>query len=180
MNAVPFASRPDNRLQALILGSVLLLLMSACQPAPTAEPTPEDTATTIPTNTPIPAATPTPTLFVGGSCDPETQRVEMNQRLALQVEGGSYPDTCEVYCLWVPAGSQLEIGISDFSVDLDIYVDVDLSVLAFSDHGRWESNAYGTGDEQVSIMNPEGRYYMQVCSYEGVASGFTLWSRFVP
>jgi hypothetical protein len=104
----------------------------------------------------------------------------MNTSVEKSVQGGSYPDACEVFCLWVPDGSRLDIGISDFDVDLDIYVDVDLSVLQFEDHGRWESNAYGTGDEEVTIYDPGGRYYMQVCSYEGVASSFTLYNEFTP
>jgi hypothetical protein len=104
----------------------------------------------------------------------------MDTRLPKSVSGGSYPDACEVFCLWVPDGSRLEIGISNFNVDLDIYVDVNLSVLQYEDHGQWESNAYGTVDESVSISNPGGRYYMQVCSYEGLASGFTLHNTFTP
>ncbi len=145
--------------------------------------------TTSPTNTPVPPPTdtprpPTPTNtpepFVGGECDPVSERVEMNSSVTRNVQGGTYPDTCEVYCLWVPDGSRLDIGISDFDVDLDIYVDIDLSVLEYSDHGRWESNAYGTGDEEVNIYGPGGRYYMQVCSYEGVPSSFTLWNEFTP
>jgi hypothetical protein len=118
--------------------------------------------------------------FVGGDCDPQTERVEMNTSLTYSVQGGTYPDACEVFCLWVPEGSRLVIGIRDFNVDLDIYVDTDLSVLQYEDHGRWESNAYGTGDEQVTINNPGGRYYMQVCSYEGVPSSFDLHNTFTP
>ncbi|HJX59526.1 MAG TPA: hypothetical protein VJ481_03150 [Patescibacteria group bacterium] len=72
-------------------------------------------------------------------------------------------------------------SLAGFDVDLDIYVDRNLSVLAFEDHGQWESNAYGNGDEYISLSSPQGGpYYMQICSYEGLASPFTLqidWSR---
>ena len=106
--------------------------------------------------------------------------IPMNTESEQRVQAGNYPDTCEFYCLWVPDGSQLDIGISDFNVDLDLYVDTNISVLAFEDHGQWESNAYGDGDEEVSIFNPGGRYYIQVCSYEGLASTFLLYNIFTP
>ena len=113
--------------------------------------------------------------FVGGECESGTTRLQMNTRTSGQVSGGPYPDNCTVYCLWVPDdGSRLEIGISGFDTDLDMYVDTNLSVLQFDDHGQWESNDFGTGDESVSISNPGGRYYIQICSYENVASGFTI------
>jgi hypothetical protein len=119
--------------------------------------------------------------FVGGDCESGAIRVDMNTRTTQSVEAGNYPDACHYYCLWVPeGGNRLEIGISGFDVDLDMYVDTDLSVLTFEDHGEWESNAYGTGDESVTINNAGGRYYIQVCSYEGLASSFTFWSTFTP
>jgi len=77
----------------------------------------------------------------------------------------------------------LTIGISDFSIDCDLYVDKDLSVLEYSDHGAWQSNDYGTGDEQVTISNPDGRYYVQVCTYDvdvNLESDFVLYSIFTP
>ena len=78
------------------------------------------------------------------------------------------------------SGSSLEVGISRFNVDLDMYVDTDLSVLELDDHGQWESNNYGAGNESVTIENPGGRYYIQVCSFEGKASSFNIWSEFTP
>jgi hypothetical protein len=119
--------------------------------------------------------------FTGGECDSGSIRLEMNTSTQQSVDAGNYPDSCRYYCLWVPEdGSSLEIGISNFDIDLDMYVDTDLSVLTFEDHGEWESNAYGDGDESISIDNPSGRYYIQVCSYEGLASSFTMASTFQP
>jgi len=124
---------------------------------------------------------PTATPFVGGECDSGSIRIEMNSSTQQNVDAGDYPASCRYYCLWVPEnGDKLDIGISNFDIDLDMYVDTDLSVLTFEDHGEWESNAYGDGDESVSINNAEGRYYIQVCSYEGLASTFTFWSTFTP
>ena len=138
-------------------------------------------AVTPPIKTPVPPSpTNAPEPLVGGDCDPDIERVEMNTSITKSVQGGIYPETCEVFCLWVPRGSWLDIRISGFGVDLDIYVDIDLSVLQWEDHGRWESNTYGTGDELVTISNPGGAYYMQVCSFDGVPSDFTLQNQFTP
>lgn len=119
------------------------------------------------------------TSFTGGECESGTTRLQMNSRASGQITGTSYPDTCTVFCLWVPdGGSSLSIEISDFDVDLDMYVDTNLSVLQYEDHGQWESNEFGTDDESVSISSPGGRYYVQVCSYEGIPTGFSISSNY--
>jgi len=132
---------------------------------------------------PVPVMPPTSTLppFVAGECEGDALPIEMNTTVEQSVQAGTYPDICEFYCLWVPeGGSRLDISITNFDVDLDLYVDTNISVLAFEDHGQWESNAYGDGDESVSIFGPGGRYYIQVCSYEGLASTFLLTNLFIP
>lgn len=116
------------------------------------------------------------------ACDPAAC-IEMNRSYDDHTTGGDYPVGCSLYSLTVPAGRRLEIGIRDFTIDLDLYVDRNLSVLQYEDHGQWESNDYGTGDESITISNPDGRYYIQVCSYsvdESVESDFTLYSVFSP
>jgi hypothetical protein len=126
-----------------------------------------------------PTATAIP--FVAGECEGDALPIDMNTDIEFSVQAGTYPDTCEFYCLWVPEnGTRLDIGILNFDVDLDLYVDTNISVLAFEDHGQWQSNAYGEGDEAISIFTPGGRYYIQVCSYEGLASSFLLHNLFVP
>ena len=167
-----------------------MLLIVACGPAvePTNELQPSQPATNTPlpspraTNTPQTRATAANTLEppTVGDCDPATDLVGINTRVSTRVLGGSYPDSCEMFCLWVPNGSRLEIGISDFVVDLDIFVDSDLSILQYEDHGRWQSDAYGTVNEQVTILNPAGRYIFKVCSFEGDPATFTLWNDFTP
>ena len=139
-------------------------------------------AITPPTNTPIPRPTNTPP-FVGGDCDPATERIEMNTSVTKSTSGGSFLDNCNEFCLWVPdSGSSLDIGISDFDIDLDIYVDPNLSVLSEEDSGtsRWESRNAEGADDSVTISNPGGRYYIQVCYYEGGHSSFTLHNQFTP
>ena len=119
--------------------------------------------------------------FVGGECDSGAIRIDMNTTTQQSVIEGGYPKSCSYFCLWVPeSGSSLDIGISRFNVDLDMYIDTDLSVLELDDHGQWESNSYGSGNEKVTIENPGGRYYIQVCSFEGKASTFNIWSEFTP
>jgi hypothetical protein len=117
------------------------------------------------------------TSFVGGDCQSGTTRIEMNRSVSGSISGGSFPDNCAEFCLWVPEnGSRLDITITGFDVDLDLYVDPDYQVLQSSEIGEasWESIDFGTEDESVSISNPGGRYYIQVCSYEGTASSFTV------
>jgi hypothetical protein len=126
------------------------------------------------------SATNNPESVLGETCNPNSERVGMNTSLSRSLQGGADIESCEVYCLWVPEGSSLEIGISGFDVDLDLYVDTYFSVLQFEVRSRWESNAFGIGDEQVAIQNPGGRYYIQVCSYEGLSSGFILYNQFTP
>lgn len=116
--------------------------------------------------------------FTGGDCQPGTTRVEMNRSISAQIsQDDDALAFCTEYCLWVPeGGSRLDITISDFDVDLDLYVDTSYQVLMGDQAGEaaWESIDFGPDDESVSISSPGGRYYIQVCSYEGNPSSFTL------
>ena len=153
-------------------------------------PTPDDTAPPAvqppPTQVPPTVPPPEPTMppFVGGECDSRSTRIDANVSYDENMHSTtqSYPANCLYYCLWIPeAMSNLTIGISDFDVDLDLYVGygsmeaVSGSEVEQGETYTWKSNDYGTGDEQVSIRNPEGGvYYIEVCSYEGSASPFKL------
>jgi hypothetical protein len=116
--------------------------------------------------------------FTGGDCAPGTTRIEMNRSISAQIsEDNDDLPFCTEYCLWVPeGGSNLDIMISDFDVDLDMYVDTNLGDLHSDDSSlaEWVSNDFGTGPESVSISSPGGRYYIQICSYQGDPSAFTL------
>jgi hypothetical protein len=113
-------------------------------------------------------------------CASSVDILRMNQRDYRRVQGGSFPNQCDFSCLCVPEGATLEIGITGFVVDLDIFADTDSSILQLEDHGRWESDAFGIVDEQISIRNPNGCYHLKVCSYEGQPSSFILWNSFTP
>ena len=178
------------KLNVVCIAAVLVVLIVAC--GPSVGPTDTQGQSLMPTYTPRTQPTvaslirPTADATNGkeplneGVCDPSIDRVGMNTRVSKRVQGSSSSVSCEAFCLCVPDGSRLDIGISDFVVDLDIYVDVDLSILEPQDNGRWESDAFGTVDEQVSIQNPGGCYYMKVCSYEGEPGTFILWNDFTP
>ncbi len=195
-----FFSQYHNKWQVFgVVTSVLMIMLSSCQTAstPTAVPPiptsiPPTQTLIPPTPTPLPPTatplppTPTtiPTAFVPGDCDPSAQPIEMNTSYNNHITGGPYPETCPMYCLWTPKGSQLEIGLSDFSINLDIYVDQNLSVADYSDFGQWYShNSSETGSEEVSIDNPDGRFYIQVCAYSSNRSDktdFTFYNTFTP
>lgn len=117
--------------------------------------------------------------FQPGPCADGTTPLLMNERMNGSIAGGMYPDSCTVFCLWVPDnGRQLEIEISGYSEDLDMYVDQDLNILQYDDFGQWYSREGGSVNESVSIDNPGGRYYIQVCSYEGTPSDFRINSNY--
>jgi len=96
---------------------------------------------------------------------------------------GSYPGNCLYYCLGVPANlSSLDIGITGFENELNLYIgrgsiDVlnDNDVSGGSD---WYSHTAQDGvDESVSIPSPVSDvYYIEVCSFDGRPSPFTLWT----
>jgi hypothetical protein len=136
-------------------------------------------------STPTPLPPPTPTPFVGGECDPNAIRLSMDNSLDGYIAGGDvFEETIAMFCLWVPdGGTNLIIGIRDFTPDLDIYVSVSYDeLMSPTGFGEYYSNtrALGTPD-QVSIPNPGGRYYIQVVSYEfNTSANFTIWSQYTP
>jgi hypothetical protein len=174
-----FFPRYHNNWQVFgIVTSILVIMVLSCQTLSTPTAVPPQPTAVPPTPTTAPAA------FVPGECDPSAQPIEMNTSYNNHITGGPYPETCPMYCLWTPKGSQLKIGIKDFSINLDMYVDQNLSVTESGDFGQWYShNASETGSEEVTIDNPDGRYYIQVCAYSPNLSdetNFTLYSNFTP
>ena len=156
---------------------------TAIPPSPTpapATPTPAE-----PTVTPLPPPPTEP--FVPGACDSRSTPIDANTVYNLNMHSttASYPANCLYYCLWIPDGGNLLIGIYDFNVDLDVYVGygsmeaVDGVRPVWGDTYDWMSNSYGTGDEEVNIPGPRtGAYYIEVCSYGGTASPFRLETSF--
>jgi hypothetical protein len=173
-----------------LLASFLLLAALACG-GPVATNPPQATSAPQPTVPPEPTLGPEPTtappvidVDYSCECDPRAEPIELNTSIPLDMHQatGGYPANCQYWCACVPAGgSGLDIGITDFNVDLDIYVawndfeGITGQSLVYGDTYTWMSNAFGTSDEWVSIDSPqEGPYYIEVCSYEGTASPYTL------
>jgi hypothetical protein len=116
---------------------------------------------------------------VGGGA----QLLQVNQSYSQNIVAGAYPGGTILYAVQVPSGSSLTIGIADFTIDLDIYVDTDLSILDANDVGQWKSDAYGLGDESVAIRNPSGLYYIQVKTYNfdpSLSTDFAIYTQFTP
>ena len=144
-----------------------------------------------PTSLPIePTSTPQP--FVAGECEPSIDRIEMNTSLTKGYGAGYTPldMPCSAYCLQVPKGSQLIIGIAD--LDANLYLNV---VRDF--YTNWDFGLPDNEGSKVKYQNPSGRYYIYVCpvedvgefwSYEGHgdsitftdATLFSLYNEFLP
>ncbi|MEW6568288.1 MAG: PPC domain-containing protein [Chloroflexota bacterium] len=139
----------------------------------------------------VAGTTPSPTSEVvvvePGGCDTRATLIEADRTYQQQIEATSrpYPANCQYFCLSVPeAGKRLEIGIADFTTDLDLFVgygefEAVIGEVPSEDPGRtWKSNQYGLEDEQVTIADAAaGQYYIEVCSFERDASFYELTSR---
>jgi len=134
-----------------------------------------------------------------GPCDPSTEKIEMNTRLTKGLGVGYTPSDmhCSVFCLQVPEGSELKIGIADLDMQLSLRVTRDL-------YPYWDpgfSSKQGTTSRITSsserTTNPVGRYYIHVCPGESFgefwsdegrctpatftdATLFTLYNEFLP
>lgn len=156
-----------------ILAFVFLLaafLVSSCESEipPTVTDSPEK-QNIKPTSTPEP--------FVIGECNPAAEMIEMNKSYNKGV-GCGYTDLnywCAMYCLWVPDGRQLRIGVTDSFSDLTLLVQRELNDfpdLNFEE--GWISDEIGRyQDELVTIKNPGGRYYIMVCPKTGTDCMFS-------
>ena len=119
---------------------------------------------------------------VGGSCDPLSTAIQPGTGYSgsLAATAEDYPANCAYYCVYAPPGAgALDVSLSDFDVDLDMYMgygDITSVRGADPDATPWVSNEFGTDDEFISIPNPaaDSAYYIEICSYEGEASNFTL------
>jgi hypothetical protein len=145
--------------KTLLLGllPLLILLAISCGQSPQTTPT----NTQPPTTT---TQTKTQELFVAGECPPSTDGIEMNKRLTKGFGAGytALDASCAVYCLWVPDGSQLIIGIADLDAKLYLHVTDDL-------YTRWDSGLPENEGNKTKYLNPSGRYYIYVCPDEDPA-----------
>ncbi len=160
------------RWQAVVVAALLLGLQLACSASAAA-------GTTTPT---------AEVVVVGPSgCDARATEIEPGRTYEQQIEATNrpYPANCQYYCLMLAEPrSQLEITLSDFQTDLDLFVaygefEAVIGEVPREEAGKaWKSNQYGLRDEQVTIADPlAGPYYIEVCSFERDASYYNLSSR---
>ncbi len=114
-------------------------------------------------------------------CDQQAAPIKVNEayRPTMHQTGDGYPATCQYYAVTAPEGyAQLDVAVSGMSADLDI--SVQYGACAFkneweSDGDTWSSNQDGTADEAIRISAPlAGTYFVEVCSYSGDATPYTL------
>jgi hypothetical protein len=180
----------------ILVASLLFLASLACggptEPTNPPQPPPPTEVLIVvePTMPPEPTLAPEPTeapplpVDYTCECDPRAEPIDINTTIPLNMHTatGGYPANCQYWCACVPGGgSALDIGITDFTVDLDMYVawndfeGITGETPVYGESYTWMSNAYGTGDEWVDVTNPvEGPYYIEVCSYEGDPSPYNL------
>ena len=126
----------------------------------------------------------THTAAAPASCDNPAQPIALGSTTQSQLAAtrNPYPANATYYCVDVPAGTRnVTIQLSGLSADLDVYVGhgaistvqgVDISA---GQNYQWKSNAYQNVDETVEIANPQaGIYYIEIVSFEGNGSPFTL------
>jgi len=179
----------------ILVTGLLFLAALACAgpteptnpPQPTLPPVPPTAVPLLPEPTLAPEPTSAPQqldLDYTCECDSRAEPIDINTTIPLNMHQatGGYPANCQYWCACVPGGgSGLDIGITDFNVDLDIYVawndydGITGQTPVYGESYTWMSNDFGTSDEWVSVDNPqEGPYYVEVCSYEGDPSPYNL------
>ena len=153
----------------------LMLALAACSP-PAGNTSGEAGADTAAANS-SPLAT---------NCDAPAVPLALGASVSGDIPAASgYPANARYYCVNVGQGVQsVSIDLTGMSVDLDLYVGsgnlqsvqgVDISA---GENYEWKSNEFGTGDEHVVIQNPPaGVYYVEIVSFEGQASPYTIATR---
>lgn len=97
----------------------------------------------------------------------------------------AYPANARYYCFEAPAGSgAINISVSGMTSDLDLFVgsngiaSVQGVQLEQGQTYEWMSNLQGTATDSVQINAPRaGIYYVEIVSFTGAASPYTLTVR---
>jgi hypothetical protein len=121
------------------------------------------------------------------NCDAPADGLALGGAVSSQVQATNqpYPANAVYYCVASPEGAQsLTIEMSGLTADLDLYVGfgsittIQGEQVSQGETFTWKSNAFGTVNETVTIPNPQaGLYYIEIASYEGQASPYTLSAR---
>jgi hypothetical protein len=151
----------------------LMLALAACSP-PAGSPSG------------APAANGASNSAIASNCDSPAVPLALGASVSGDIAAASaYPANARYYCINVGEGvPSVTMELSNMTVDLDLYVGrgtiasvqgVDVSA---GETYEWKSNAFGTGNETVTIPTPQpGVYYAEIVSFEGQASTYTLTTR---
>jgi len=117
------------------------------------------------------------------SCESPAQPTALGATVNANIPAAtSYPENARYFCFAAPAGLQsITITVSGMSADLDLFVgsngiqSVQGVDIQQGQTYEWMSRAEGTATDSVTIDNPRAAtYYVEIVSYMGEASPFTL------
>jgi hypothetical protein len=117
------------------------------------------------------------------SCESPAAPIAIGASVAGEItQTAQHPANARYYCFAVPEGTgAVTVTLSGMATDLDLYIgsnglqSVQGVNVQEGETYEWKANAFGTGDEIITINNPRaGTYYAEIVSYQGEPSAFTL------
>lgn len=150
--------------KSLFTASLIALALGACTP-PASDTTQQAASMALPT-----CEAPAAAVAMGGT---------MNGNITA---AQSYPENARYYCFQVAQGAgSVTVTLSGLQADLDLFIgsngiaSVQGQALEQGQTYEWMSRNEGTADDSVTINSPAaGVYYVEIVSYQGEASNYTL------
>ena len=130
-----------------------------------------------------PAAGPSQQAMALPSCESPAAAVALGGTMNGQIAAvQSYPENARYFCFQVPEGTgSVTISLSGLTADLDLFVgsngiaSVQGQEIQQGQTYEWMSRNEGTADDSVTITAPRaGVYYVEIVSYQGEASSYSL------
>lgn len=113
----------------------------------------------------------------GAVCDPDAIPLVLGTPTegVIEATGLPYPANAVYYCVEIPrATGRVTVDLTGMTSDLDLYVGLG-SIADVQYQWDWESAGGGTAEEHIAIAPPPaGLYYLEVLSFLGERSGFTI------
>lgn len=152
--------------KSLFTASLIALALGACTPPATDTAQQQQAAPMALPTCEAPAAA----IAMGGTMNGDIPAVQ------------SYPENARYYCFQTPQGAtSVTVTVSGMSADLDLFMgsntisSVQGQALQQGQTYEWMSRNEGTADDSVTITNPTpGIYYIEIVSYQGEASPYTI------
>lgn len=150
--------------KSLFLASVVALALSACTP-PNGANSQQAASMALPT-----CESPATAIAMGGTMNGNIPAAQ------------SYPENARYYCFQVQQGAgSVTVELSGLQADLDLFIgsnsisSVQGQELQEGQTYEWMSRNEGTANDSVTITGPAaGIYYVEIVSYQGEASNYTL------